>query len=287
MTISEAFAAYESRVLYNKTEKTRQNYHVTMKSILHALGDIPIELIGEEQLVYWDHFMTQECNSSTTKRGYIIQLRAILKYFRKKGVKVMDASDIEIPKSDTKPRDYITAEQVKKLVAVAKNPRDRAIIACYFLTGARASELLSVKKPEYERAKIDADGIKTVMIQGKNGKYRELYFRETARSYIDAYLRTRQDFLDPLFISAQNRCIGVSRVEQIVHQATANAGIDKHVTPHIMRHSFATDLLLNKAPLYEVSKSMGHANISTTANIYGHFDTYARKRSILRHQSSL
>lgn len=269
-----------------KSEKTRKNYYATRNSILRALGNIPIELIGEMQFSLWKQTMELEGKTQTTQRGYVLDFRAIIKYFRRKGLKLMEPEDIIIPSSDTPPRPYLKPEQVIKLINAAKNPRDKAISACLFTTGSRVSELLNLNRSDID-VPIDKRGLQEIYVLGKGEKYRPIFFTEDTRYYLNAYLKTRKDRFVPLFISGQNRRITVSRVEQIIHECTIDAGIDIPVTPHTLRHSFATDLLKNKAPLYEVSKTMGHTNISTTANIYGHHDTEARKNTLSAHQSSI
>lgn len=286
MLITEAFAVYEARALVERTEKTKKNYCSCKNSITRVLGDVHLELIGEEQLLFWRQNLVQEGMTGTTQRGYIISFRSVLKYFTKAGKRLIDISEIELPKKDTKPRPYIRAEEVTKLIAAAKNERDKAILACTFLAGCRISEILNLNREDL-RAPVDVDGLQEVFVIGKGEKHRPVYFNDVARKYLDGYLKTRDDAFHELFISGQNRRITVSRVEQIVHECTRKSGIDKHVTPHTLRHSYATDLLNNGASLYQVSKTMGHANISTTSNIYGHFDSKERRSTLIRHQTRI
>lgn len=286
MNISEAFALHDSRALAGKTIKTRKNYRSSYRSLLRAVGDIPIELVGEETVIVWKQAMLEDGKTGTTQRGYIMDLRNVINYLRRKGMNLYDMSLIELPANDTPPRTWLKPEEVVRLVNAAKNPRDRAIIACTFISGCRISEILNLDREQIDTP-VDSRGLQEIWVEGKRGKYRPVWFNETARKLLHAYLETRTDRFKPLFISGQNRRITVSRVEQIVHQCTRDAGLDKTVTPHVLRHSFATDLLNNKAPLYEVSKTMGHANIATTANIYGHFDTDQRKNTLSSKQSKL
>jgi integrase/recombinase XerD len=286
MTITEAFAAYESRALMTKTEKTRRNYRSIHNSIIKALDVIPLELIGDEQLTLWNQYMAEDGCTGTTRRGSLMKVRKIINYFRRYGVTTYDPSFFEMPAEDTPPRVFLSAAEVQLLINAAKNDRDKAIIACTFLSGCRISEILNLNRDAL-KAPIDPDGLQEITVKGKNGKYRQTVFNETARMYLENYLDTRQDNYTELFISGQNRRITVSRVEQIVHQCARDARLEKVVTPHTLRHSYATDLLNNKAPMYEVSKSLGHKNISTTTDIYGHYDTQTRKATIRAHQSQL
>lgn len=286
MIISEAFAVYESRVLATKTDKTRKNYRSIQKSTIKALDDIPIELLGDEQLTIWNAFMVDEGLTGTTRRGYIINFRKLLRYYRRYGVISYDPVFFELPSNDTPPRTFLEPFEIEQLISAANNLRDKAIIACTFLSGCRISEILNLNRDALE-SPIDAEGRQQITVQGKNGKYRDVLFNETARMCLENYLDTRIDKYKELFISGQNRRITVSRVEQIVHECSRRAGLEKRVTPHILRHSYATDLLSNEASLYEVSKSLGHANVATTANIYGHFDNNQMKKVIAKHQSKI
>lgn len=286
MRISEAFAVYESRMLAMRQEKTKRNYRSICNSFLRALGDIPIELIGDEQLTVWNQFMAEDGCTGTTRRGNILSMRKLLRYFARCGVVTYSAAFFELPANDTMPRIHLEPNEIEALIGAAKNARDKALIACTFLTGCRISEVLNLNRSAFN-SPIDDRGCQIVMVKGKNAKYREVLFNETARMYLENYLETRSDCYTELFISAQNRRITVSRVEQIVHQCSRDAGLEKRVTPHILRHSFTTDLLSNGARLYDVSKALGHANIATTANIYGHYDNQSMKRTLSTRQSKI
>lgn len=286
MNITEAFSLYDSRVLALKKMKTRKNYRCAYRSLVNATGDIPIELVCEETITVWMHYMREQGCTGTTQRGYIISLRRILQYFRDKGMNLYDMSPVELPAIDTAPRVFLKATEVERLLKATRNPRDKAIVACTFIAGCRISELLNLDRGDVD-IDIDEDGLQEVSVCGKGDKYRPVIFNETARAMLNAYLDTRTDRFKPLFISGQNRRITVSRVEQIIHRCARDAGLEKVVTPHTLRHSYATDLLINGAPLYDVSKSMGHKNITTTSNIYGHYDTAARKSAALKHQTKI
>lgn len=286
MVITEAFTVYEHKVLYKQKEKTHKNYRSILNSTLQAWGDILLTDISEQHIMIWESYMEERGLTGTTRRGYIQSFRKIINFYRSKGFDLINLDAWELPSNDTPPRSFLASKEVEKLIEVANNPRDRAIIACLFLAGTRISEMLNLDRSDLN-APPDENGFIEVSVKGKGDKYRAVFFNLTAQQYVNAYLKTRTDRFAPIFISAQNRRISVSRVEQIVHQCTRDAGLEKCVTPHTMRHSFATDLLKNGAPLYEVSKLLGHANIATTANIYGHFDNKMRKEALAQKQSRL
>lgn len=286
MTIDQAFQTYEVSNFTSKSEKTWKNYRVAKKSLVRPLGDIPMEFIGIQQIEVWKQYMREECMTQTTQRGYMMSFQAVIKYYRKQGFKFIDPRDIELPTNDTPPRTFIRPDQVAALIAAAKNPRDKAIIACIFLGGTRISELLDLDR-EALNSPIRENGSQVLTVCGKRKKYRPIILNKEARHYLYAYLESRNDSFKPMFISGQNRRITVSRVEQIVHQCTRDAGLEEHVTPHTLRHSYATDMLINGASIYQVSKSMGHESITTTSNIYGHYDTRAMEENQQTFQSSI
>lgn len=286
MTITEAFSIYDSRVLVRRAPKTRRNYRTSCQSLLNAIGNIPVELVSESNLGLWDQYMTEDGITGTTRRTYLGDIRVMMEYLKNQGMQLYDMRDFKLPDNDTEPRTWLAADEIVRLIAAAKNPRDKAILACTFLSGCRISEIIDLDR-DCLGSPINADGQQEINVCGKRKKYRTVIFNKTARQYLDAYLETRADHYKPLFISGQNRRITVSRVEQITHQCARDAGLTKVVTPHVLRHSYTTDLLTNGASLYEVSKSLGHANIATTANIYGHFDTSDMKRVLSTHQSKI
>lgn len=265
MLISEAFAAYDTHQAQylGMTEKTRKNYRTGANSLLRAVGDIPVELITQDTVIVWKMSMTHCGNQASSIASNIIKLRNVLKWLKGRGLQVVDYRDIELPKINKPTPTWLNHEEVKLMIEAAGNERDKAIIACLFSTGCRISELLNLNVEDVE----DND---EPMVCGKGDKYRTVFIDSTARKYLDDYLATRKDRYKPLFMSGQRARITVSRVQQIVHTAAHEAGIDKRVTPHVFRHSTITDYILNGAPMPLVQQIAGHSSIKTTIDIYTH-----------------
>ncbi|GAC1499089.1 MAG: hypothetical protein NVS1B10_01460 [Candidatus Saccharimonadales bacterium] len=212
--------------------------------------------------------------SDTTQRGSIITFRRVLEYYRKKGLKILDTRDIELPKLHRRQYTWLEPPEVKQMIDAAKSPRDKCLIAMLFSTGCRISELLNLNVSDVK----DCDEPE---VCGKNDKYRLVFIDKTARKYLNEYLATRKDTWNPLFMSGQRARITVSRVEQIIHEVANNANIDKRVTPHVFRHSTITDYIVNGAPMPVVQQIAGHSNIQTTINIYTHMQN-KDKRAVFR-----
>lgn len=219
---------------------------------------------------------TGDTLSKKTQNYYLIALRAFLKYLARQEVKTLSAERIELAKVGERSLDLITHTELSRLLDSPKGNdlkdlRDKAILELLFSTGLRVSELCSLNRD----MDLHSDELS---IRGKGGKVRVVFISDDARSAVKAYLSARKDISDALFIQIENKIkkekmdvkpLTRRSIERIVKQHATKAGISKKVTPHVMRHMFATDLLSNGADLRSVQAILGHANIGTT-QIYTH-----------------
>lgn len=220
-----------------------------------------------------------ETLSKKTQNYYLIAIRAFLKYLARQDIKTLPAERIELAKVQERSLDLITREELDRLLNVPsggelKDLRDRAILELLFSTGLRVSELCSLTRD------IDLRSDE-LSIRGKGGKVRVVFVSDKAKQVLKEYLAKRKDMDDALFIkigrntsktmAKKGENLGVAKrtIERIVKTHAIKAGISKKVTPHVMRHMFATDLLSNGADLRSVQSMLGHANINTT-QIYTH-----------------
>ena len=211
-----------------------------------------------------------------TQNYYLIALRAFLKYLAKRNIKSLPAETIELAKVPERSLDLISPEELKRLFDAPnseKNPekraRDKAILELFFSTGMRVSELCALT----QEIDLRSDELS---IRGKGGKVRVVFLSDEAKKCIKEYLSLRKDMDDALFVKVGNEKAkkegeGLTRrsIERIVKYYAIKAGISKKVTPHVIRHCFATDLLRNGADLRSVQMLLGHSNIATT-QIYTH-----------------
>lgn len=209
-----------------------------------------------------------------TQNYHLIALRAFLKYLMKRGVESLPPERIELAKVPERSLDLITERELERLLAAPegdsiKTLRDRAILELLFSTGLRVSELCGLPR-DLDLSKDE------ISVRGKGEKVRVVFLSPKAKSALKAYLGKRGDVGPALFsgLSQINKsddfkALTSRSVERIVSHYAIKAGISKKVTPHVVRHSFATDLLSNGADLRSVQMLLGHANISTT-QIYTH-----------------
>lgn len=225
--------------------------------------------------------MTGSTVSKKTQNYYMIALRVFLKFLTKRGFKSMSAEQIELAKVGERSLDLISEAELTRLLSSPKGTdlkdlRDKAILELLFSTGLRVSELCSLTN--------DIDLTSTEMsVRGKGGKVRVVFISDSAREAVKKYLSARKDMSDALFVQAPMRKavggptknVGFEKpltrrsIERIVKQHAIKSGISKKVTPHVIRHSFATDLLGNGADIRSVQIMLGHSNIATT-QIYTH-----------------
>jgi site-specific recombinase XerD len=210
-----------------------------------------------------------------TQNYYLIALRAFLKYLMRRNIKSLPPERIELAKVAERSLDLISPEELKRLMEAPKGDdlasfRDRAILELLFSTGLRVSELCSLSSD----IDLKADELS---VRGKGDKVRVVFLSDRAKSVVKEYLSKRKDMSDALFVqmgkinkkSEEGSRLTSRSVERIVKRYAIKAGITKKVTPHVIRHSFATDLLKNGADLRSVQMLLGHANIGTT-QIYTH-----------------
>jgi len=209
-----------------------------------------------------------------TQNYYLIAIRMFLKYLSKQDIPVFAPQKIELAKTEARHIDHIDIEELVRMMQVSeKHPRNHAILHMLFSTGLRVSELCSLNR--------DLDVSKDEFsIRGKGDKIRVVFLSSEARKAVVNYMETRSDMDEALFIQEGPRVVKLEEqnvslrltsrsVERIVKQIATEAGISKKVSPHTIRHSFATDLLRNGADIRSVQIMLGHSNIATT-QIYTH-----------------
>lgn len=218
-------------------------------------------------------------NSGTLKKRtqnyYLIALRAFLKYLVRRGITSLPPERIDLAKVGERHLDLMSSEDLGRLLSAPESEdisafRDRAILELLFSTGLRVSELCSLSR--YIDLKKDE-----LSVRGKGEKVRVVFLSSEAKDAVKKYLDKRGDVDDALFIkhtkggatTAKSLRLATRSVERTVKRYAIKAGISKKVTPHVIRHSFATDLLENGADLRSVQAMLGHSNISTT-QIYTH-----------------
>ena len=268
----------------NRSPKTLDNYGRYLERFLQfAKVSSPSDL-DEERIRQYRLYLNRLTDHSgqplkrVTQNYHIIALRNFLKYMAKRSVKTVSAEKIELGKQEDRQVTFLEHGELDRLLEAPQGGgldalRDRAMLHMLFSTGLRVSELCSL-----DRDKIDVKrGELSVM--GKGRKIRLVFLSEEAKDHIGRYLDKRTDVDEALFIRIPkngkfnkdaNLRLTPRSVQRIVHKHAVGAGIiGKKVSPHTLRHSYATDLLRNGADIRSVQAMLGHANVTTT-QIYTH-----------------
>lgn len=214
-----------------------------------------------------------------TQAYHLIALRGFLKYLARRDIKSLDPSLVDLPHVVRKQVTFLHFDEVEDMLAEVDTStesglRDKAIIELLYSGGLRVSELVGL-----DRGSINLER-REFVVRGKGSKDRPIFISQSAADKVQDYLDARTDSLPALFLnnsrntqtvdtSGNYRRITARSVERIVEKYARLAGITKHVSPHTLRHSFATDLLMNGADIRAVQSMLGHADISTT-QIYTH-----------------
>lgn len=219
--------------------------------------------------------------SKATQNYHMIALRSFLKYLAKEEIPGLAPETVELMKMPDRQIDFLEAADLDALLAQPRktenNPiirlRDSAILETLFSTGLRVSELVNLRNNQVNAKKDE------LSIRGKGGKIRVVFLSPDARQAIQEYMERRKDNAPQLFIrhdragkqkiDEDGKPLTARSVERMIHRYAQLAGITKHVSPHTMRHSYATDLLRNGADLRSVQALLGHASITTT-QVYTH-----------------
>jgi len=267
-----------------RSERTIQNYHHYLTRLSDFAGDIKINDIDQELVRRWRLWLNRLGSDRADELGkltqnyHLIALRAFLKFCAKRDITAMTADKIELAKVARKQVTFLDAQEVERLLdsidmTSVLGLRNRAIIELLFCSGLRVSELVNLDISHVNLKR------KEFTVRGKGQKDRPIFISSEAAEWIQKYLDVRADTLKPLFISYSGKHeattsgnykrLTARSVQRIVSNTALLAGITKHVSPHSLRHSFATDLLMNGADIRSVQGMLGHANIATT-QIYTH-----------------
>ena len=268
---------------------TVRNYdHYLTRFLEYAKVDDPKE-VTETQVREYRLWLNRQAgtkvgrNVETLKRKtqnyYLIALRAFLKYLRKRGIESLNPERIELAKVPERSLDLISPAELTRLIEAPDSNtlsglRDRAILELLFSTGLRVSELCALSQEDVDLSRDEFS------VRGKGDKVRVVFLSDTAKDAIRAYLKERKDFDDAMFIQYGKNAkhndeknidlrLTPRSVQRVIKRYATIAGITRKVTPHKLRHCFATDLLSNGADLRSVQALLGHANIATT-QIYTH-----------------
>lgn len=268
----------------NRSQNTIANYDHYLTRLIDFAGDIKVSEIDTELVRKWRLWLnrlgtnTSDELQKSTQNYHLIALRGFLKFCAKRSISTLAPNKIELAHTVRKQVTFLSPGEVERLLNEPKidsisGLRDRAILELLFSSGLRVSELVGLDRDHINLKRRE------FTVRGKGQKDRPIFISEPAAVWLTRYLEKRTDTTKPLFIRYSGRKIidnsgdylrlTARSVQRMVSRYALLAGITKHVSPHTLRHSFATDLLMNGADIRSVQALLGHSNIATT-QIYTH-----------------
>lgn len=267
-----------------RSAKTAENYTLYLERFVQFSNDVTVDKITSELVRKYRLWLNRYKNdngeklATITQSYHLIALRGFLSYLSKRDVPSLSPEKIDLPKVSRKQVTFLHYDEIVRMLdAIPLDTevglRDRAIVELLFSSGLRVSELVDLNRDHINIKRRE------FMVRGKGQKDRPVFISAATAERIQEYLSTRFDNLPPLFLSySRNHTASMSgdyrrlsprSVQRLIARYARLAGITKHVSPHTMRHSFATDLLMNGADIRSVQSMLGHSNISTT-QVYTH-----------------
>jgi site-specific recombinase XerD len=268
----------------NRSQKTIANYDHYLTRLIDFAGDVKVSDIDPELVRKWRLWLNRLGTNTSDEMGkltlnyHLIALRSFLKFCAKRDIPSLTADKIELAKTTRKQVTFLDEEELERIFSEPDlnsivGVRDRAILELLFSSGLRVSELTGLDRDHINLKRRE------FMVRGKGQKDRPIFISPEAAKWIEHYLSKRDDNTKPLFIrysgskqvdrSGNFHRLTARSVQRLVARYALMAGITKHVSPHTLRHSFATDLLMNGSDIRSVQAMLGHSNIATT-QIYTH-----------------
>lgn len=269
----------------NASQLTIKNYDHYLKRFLEFAGDIKpkdidLNMVRKYRLYLsrWSDPKTKKPLKRITQNYFMIALRAYLRYLARIDVETLSPEKVELGEVDPRPLKILDETHLKSLLDAPDTSkkdgiRDRSILETLFSTGLRVSELASLNCDTINLNRREFG------IIGKGRKERVVFISDSAANWLEKYLQARKDTFKPLFIRFQGKVdpgnngeamrLTTRSIERIVEKYVKGLGLSVKATPHTLRHSFATDLLINGADIRSVQEMLGHSSIQTT-QIYTH-----------------
>ena len=270
-----------------RSSRTSENYTRYLERFLQfADMDLTVDKITPELIRKYRLWLNRQKDDNgnelalITQNYHLIALRGFLNYLSKRSIPSMAPNKIELPRVHRKQVTFLYNDEVERIFDAVPDDdeishlRDRAILELLYSSGLRVSELIGLNRDHVNTTRRE------FTVRGKGQKDRPVFISKSAATQLELYLRARTDSLIPLFLSYSRntqapstsgdyRRLNQRSVQRMVAKYARLAGITKRVSPHTMRHSFATDLLMNGADIRSVQSMLGHSSIATT-QVYTH-----------------
>lgn len=260
MLLSSLWSAYEAdKRLEGYSMHTLKAYHLQHSLLLRHIGDIDIQSITHDILKTYLTETTQHLKPSSI--GHRIRfLKSLFRYAHDEGLTIRNpASKLKEPKQGSRIPKALGEEVIEELRVSCASPLEGALIEIFYTTGCRIGEIVQLN-----RNSIDWES-RSIIVRGKGDKEREVYFSTRCAILLKRYIRSRRDSDIALFVTERApRRMSIAQMRYVIKRVAKRAGVEVNVYPHALRHSYATHLLNNGAPLEVIQSFLGHAKMDTT-----------------------
>ena len=272
MKISESFDLYKKNFLLVKNYSRRviETHDYVKRDLVNKIGDKRLDHFTMDDIGDWANALkvrilpdgSTKLRAANTVRSYMNSLRAVIKYMWLIGEKCIDYQLIPVPKAEDVEIGFLYEDEVQAMIDNAYNLRNKFVISLLYSSGIRLSELLSLNR--------DSIRDRTFTVIGKGKKRRICFIDERTERLMNEYLESRDDNSEALIVSAiyKDR-MSPTNIQLLIRNSAKRAGIKRRVTPHMLRHSFATNFMRNNGNMRYLSRMLGHSDINTTM-IYTH-----------------
>ena len=271
MLLSEAFDLYENEFIRmsNQSPRTLEMHQYVKKIFCSYTDDVDVEKLTIKEISDWKKDLERD-HSQNTVRLFVMKLRNVISYLNKRGIDTINVDLVPLPKRQETVPVFLTEEEVALMIDYASNLRNKFVISLLYASGIRLSELISLNRGQIVE--------KRFTVIGKGGKPRLCFIDDRTEKLMEEYLARRKDNDSALVVSYNfKERMTKTNIELLVRNTASKAGINKKVTPHTLRHSYATNFLRNNGNMRYLSYSLGHASMDTTA-MYAHVVDYDLER---------
>lgn len=278
MRLSKAYYVFAEDYIWmhGYTDKTASNYKWAINSFIKAVDDLPITEITQDHVKLWRKYMGEHQYEIGAVNAFLYRFRKLLSHFAEKYALAINPDEIIIPKKKKPIPKFLTLDEIHDLIRVSE-PREKAMFSLMYASGIRVGELVKLRRKD-----VYGD---TIKVRGKGNRERIAFLDTECQRLLKSYLNLRTDPCPFLFYSKKCNGIKVGRVQQLIKVNAIKAGINKTVSPHVLRHSFATHMVQNGCGAFHLQQLLGHADISTT-QIYVHLGSADLRKAYSKYHNA-
>ena len=263
MRISEAFDMYLEDYIRAKNQSTRteETHEACKRLLIQFLGDKELSQLSLLDVRGWRKEISKGRRPNSV-RVYILRLRAVLRYCNIRDIPAIKSELVPVPKREATVPVFLTEQEVTRMIECSTSVRNAFVISLLYSSGIRLSELIALNRGQI----VD----RRFTVIGKGRKPRLCFIDQRTELLMNMYLASRKDNHEALIVSNEfKRCMTATNIQLLVRNSASKACLNKKVSPHTLRHSFATNFLKNNGNMRYLSAMLGHASLDTTM-MYAH-----------------